>query len=108
MLTTGAERQSLVDQFRASEDLFLRQLKDATEAQLDFHSSPECWSIRQIAEHVALVEEMLFSHLPSVLCQTSFLTAAWTKKSTAALPTASARVPHPRGEAVKKPLQFEF
>jgi hypothetical protein len=60
---TTHERDLAMSYLHSSRKLLLDQLQGLTEAQLRFKSAPDKWSVMDVAEHVALSEEMLATNL---------------------------------------------
>ena len=54
------DREFGMSALHASRKLFLDSVAGLTDAQLNFKSAPERWSIAEIAEHVALAEQFIF------------------------------------------------
>lgn len=54
-----ADRKYLLLNMITSRDELIRETKGLSEAQWNFHESPERWSIRQITEHLAFWELIL-------------------------------------------------
>jgi hypothetical protein len=53
---SNKERKSLVSQLKESKKAFLESIKGLSEKQLNFKASPESWSVRECAYHLALCE----------------------------------------------------
>ena len=50
----------LVAYMEETKQFFIDNVKDLSEAQLDFKAAPDKWSIRQCMEHIAISEKMIF------------------------------------------------
>jgi len=57
-----AERTFLVSQFERTLGVFDAGVKGVSEAQSKFKEGPERWSILEIAEHLAVIEDFLFGY----------------------------------------------
>jgi uncharacterized damage-inducible protein DinB len=55
-----AERISCVEQLRASRDELREALQGISEEQAKFKPSPDCWSIEEIVEHLAVAEHGMY------------------------------------------------
>lgn len=97
MVTTEAERDSLVELFRQCQKLLGAELVGASEAQLDFRPAPDCWSMRQIAEHVAVVEEMLYARFASARPSSEPSNRLFDEKIHRAAPNRTRAVAAPEG-----------
>ena len=64
---TDAERLVAMTELTSSHDHFFKVLKGLNEAQLNFKSTPESWSIAECAEHIAISEGSLFGMLQGTL-----------------------------------------
>lgn len=56
---TDEEREFAVNHLISTQDRLLDITENLTEAQLDFKSSPESWSIAECVEHLAISEGMI-------------------------------------------------
>ncbi|MCW9038075.1 DinB family protein [Altibacter sp.] len=57
---TEAERDFAIFELNKSRELLLTALDGLTEAQLNYKSSPESWSIAECVEHIAISENNIF------------------------------------------------
>jgi hypothetical protein len=57
------ERSELIQHLDKTRDDLLAAVRGLSEAQLNFQTSPKCWSIAGIVEHVALVEDAVFTRI---------------------------------------------
>jgi hypothetical protein len=64
-----SERKTLVDNLKETKDHVLQSIKGLSDAQLNFKSAPEKWSIRQCAEHIAVSESLIFYSIQKALLQ---------------------------------------
>jgi hypothetical protein len=64
---TDAERLVAMTEMTASHDHFFETIKGLNEAQLNFKSSPESWSIAECAEHIAISEGSFFNMIQGTL-----------------------------------------
>ena len=55
------ERRILVEQLKETKNAFLKSTKELSEAQLNFKSSNDKWSIKECMQHIALAEKGLWS-----------------------------------------------
>ncbi|MGZ5286006.1 MAG: DinB family protein [Flavisolibacter sp.] len=65
----GKERKILVSDLKDTKKDFLQSLRGLSEAQLNFKSSPESWSIKECAYHIALSEGNLWKWAEDALKQ---------------------------------------
>jgi hypothetical protein len=56
---TEKDRQYLLENLKATKDELIKETSGLSKKQWDFKESPDRWSIRQIAEHIALWEFIL-------------------------------------------------
>lgn len=56
---TQKERDHAVNHLAETREAFLRSIADLSEAQWNFKSAPERWSIAEVAEHIALSETLI-------------------------------------------------
>lgn len=61
MAYSANEKHQLIQYLDTTRDNLLAAVKGLSEAQLSFHTSPGCWSIAGIVEHVAMVEEAVIT-----------------------------------------------
>jgi hypothetical protein len=66
---TTEERRSGTRYLTESRDFFLTEVKGLSDAQLDFKTAPERWSIRQCMEHIALSESFIFQLVQKLVSQ---------------------------------------
>jgi hypothetical protein len=64
---TDPERLLAITEMTATHDHLLQSLKGLSEAQLNFKSSPESWSIAECTEHIAISENNIFGMLQGSL-----------------------------------------
>jgi len=64
---TKAERKLAVTEMNRTSDLLSKAIKGLSEAQLNFKSSPESWSIAECTEHIAISENNIFGMLEGAL-----------------------------------------
>jgi DinB family protein len=60
---TEKDREYAITQLNASREKFIASVSGLSEAQLNFKSAPDRWSIAQVAEHITLSEDLLFTTL---------------------------------------------
>jgi hypothetical protein len=60
---TEKDREFAVAQLNASREKFIASVSGLSEGQLKFKSAPDRWSISEVAEHITLSEDFLFSTL---------------------------------------------
>jgi hypothetical protein len=60
-MMTSADRDFLLKNLEEGRDAFLRSIAGLSEAQLRFKPSPDCWSIADCIEHIAVSEEAMFA-----------------------------------------------
>ena len=61
------ERKTAASMLKETKKYFLKNVKDLSDAQLDFKTAPEKWSIRQCMEHIALAETFLDQMMQMVM-----------------------------------------
>jgi len=64
---TKAERKLAVTEMNRTSDLLSKAIKGLSEAQLNFKSSAESWSIAECTEHIAISENNIFGMLEAAL-----------------------------------------
>ncbi len=64
---TDAERKVVVDYLVKTRAMYFEALKGLTEAQWNFKSAPDRWSIFECAEHIANVEDQIFSGIQQLV-----------------------------------------
>jgi len=64
---SDAERKAAVDFLVKTRGMYLETLKGLTEAQWNFKPTPERWSIFECAEHIANVEDQVFSGIQQLV-----------------------------------------
>jgi uncharacterized damage-inducible protein DinB len=67
---TDQERAEAVKYFEETRRNFLDAVKGLSEAQWRYKAGPDRWSIAEVAEHIAVSEELLFSLVTQRLMQT--------------------------------------
>ena len=60
---TQAERDKAIAELEGSKKMFLDATKGLSEAQWNFKSAPDRWSIAECAEHIALAEGFIFGNI---------------------------------------------
>ena len=58
---TAAEREFVLKHLYEGRDSFLRAIAGLSEAQLNFKSQPDRWSIADCMEHIAMAEDAMFA-----------------------------------------------
>jgi len=61
------ERKFAANYLKETRDGFLKDVKGLSEAQLNFKTAPERWSVAQCIEHIAVAENALFTGLQKSL-----------------------------------------
>lgn len=64
---TDSERKTATDHMIKTRDHMLKTVKGLSEAQLNFKSSAESWSVAECVEHIAISESMIFGMLQGAL-----------------------------------------
>lgn len=64
---TKTERKMAVAELTKSQNRLLKTVKGLSEAQLNFKSSPETWSIAECMEHITVTESIIFGWLKEAL-----------------------------------------
>jgi hypothetical protein len=64
---TKGERAYLMSELKSSEAGLLTSIKGLTPAQWTFKPSPDAWSIQECAEHLILVEDLIFGEAQKTL-----------------------------------------
>lgn len=64
---TPGERQRLVAHLQMTEDWLTGELAGLSDAQLTFRMTPESWSIKDVAEHLAIAEPQYWANLEASL-----------------------------------------
>lgn len=64
---TSAERKVALDYLKSTKDDLLKSIKGLSEAQLNFKSSPESWSVAECVEHIAISETNIFGMIMGTL-----------------------------------------
>jgi hypothetical protein len=62
---TAGERQRLVAHLEMTEAWLVSELDGLSDAQLSFRMTPESWSIKDVAEHLAIAEPQYWTNLES-------------------------------------------
>jgi uncharacterized damage-inducible protein DinB len=57
---TKDERESALSELQATRKLFLESVTGLSDAQRNFKPAPEVWSVGEVAEHIAVSEDMIF------------------------------------------------
>ncbi len=57
---TRGERDRAMSELHATRKMFLDSIANLNDAQWNFKPAPERWSIAEVAEHIAVSEDMLF------------------------------------------------
>lgn len=57
---TQKDREFALKYLKENREEFLKALSDLSEAQLNYKSAPDKWSIAEVAEHIIIVENRLF------------------------------------------------
>jgi hypothetical protein len=60
---TEKDREFAIAQLNASREKLVASVTGLSDAQLKFKSAPDRWSIAEVAEHITLSEDLLFSML---------------------------------------------
>ncbi len=58
---TNEDREKGLKYLQETTDLFLKEISGLSEAQLNFKESPERWSVAEVAEHIVVAENRIFS-----------------------------------------------
>ena len=64
---TPGERQRLIAHLQMTEDWLVGELEGLSDAQLTFKMTPESWSIKDVAEHLAIAEPQYWTNLEESL-----------------------------------------
>ncbi len=64
---TPGERQRLIAHLQMTEDWLVGELEGLSDAQLTFKMTPESWSIKDVAEHLAIAEPQYWTNLEASL-----------------------------------------
>jgi len=64
---TPGERQRLIAHLQMTEDWLVGELEGLSDAQLTFTMTPESWSIKDVAEHLAIAEPQYWTNLEASL-----------------------------------------
>jgi hypothetical protein len=64
---TPGERQRLIAHLEMTEDWLVGELAGLSDAQLTFRMTPESWSIKDVAEHLAIAEPQYWANLEASL-----------------------------------------
>lgn len=67
---TEKDRELAISQLIASREKFVNAVAGLSETQLKFKSAPDRWSVADVAEHITLSEDMLFSILTDKVLKT--------------------------------------
>jgi hypothetical protein len=60
---SDAERKAAIDQLNSTKQTLLKSIEGLSDAQLNFKSSPDSWSIAECVEHIAISETNIFGLL---------------------------------------------
>ena len=60
---TDADREKGVAYLEKTRDGVVESVKGLSDAQMNFKSGPDRWSVAQVLEHIALAEDFIFGHL---------------------------------------------
>jgi len=66
---TGKERKLAATHLKDTKGNFLKSIKGLSNAQLDFKSAPDKWSIKECAYHIAIAEKNLWQVLDAAMQQ---------------------------------------
>lgn len=64
---TDAERTSAINYLKETKENLMNTVKGLSEAQLNFKTSPESWSVAECVEHIAISESNLFGMVQGTL-----------------------------------------
>jgi hypothetical protein len=64
---TPGERQRLIAHLQMTEDWLAGELAGLSDAQLTFRMTPDSWSIKDVAEHLAIAEPQYWTNLEASL-----------------------------------------
>jgi uncharacterized damage-inducible protein DinB len=67
---TEAERREVINYFEETRKAFLDSLQGLSEAQWKFKAAPDRWSIAEVAEHIAVSEDGIFTLVSRQILQT--------------------------------------
>src|SRR5262245_56026370 len=57
---TEKDRELAISHLKASREKFAKSVAGLSEAQLNFKSAPDRWSVAEVAEHITVTEDLLF------------------------------------------------
>ena len=57
---TQGERERAMSELHATRKQFLDSVAGLSDAQWNFKPSPDVWSVAEVAEHIAISEDMIF------------------------------------------------
>ena len=77
---TAGERQRLLAHLAMTEDWLVGELAGLSDAQLTFKMTPESWSIKDVAEHLAIAEPQYWTNLESSMKEPA--KAGWKPQAT--------------------------
>ncbi|MEO5822859.1 MAG: hypothetical protein ABIT71_20320, partial [Vicinamibacteraceae bacterium] len=77
---TAGERQRLIAHLQMTEDWLVGELTGLSDAQLTFKMTPESWSIKDVAEHLAIAEPQYWTNLETSLKEP--VKAGWKPEAT--------------------------
>jgi uncharacterized damage-inducible protein DinB len=67
---TKEERERGMSELHATRKLFLDATAGLSEAQWNFKPAPEVWSVAEVAEHIAVSEDMILSMVTEKIMKT--------------------------------------
>jgi len=77
---TPGERQRLIAHLQMTEDWLVGELEGLSDPQLTFKMTPESWSIKDVAEHLAIAEPQYWTNLEASLKEP--VKAGWKPQAT--------------------------
>jgi len=63
---TEKDRELAISHLKASREKFAKSVAGLSEAQLNFKSAPDRWSVAEVAEHITVTEDLLFNLLTNM------------------------------------------
>ena len=111
---TPGERQRLIAHLQMTEDWLVGELEELSDAQLTFKMTPESWSIKDVAEHLAIAEPQYWTNLEASMKEP--VKSGWKPEATDEqmlwygidrtnrTTTGEARVPTGKVKDVREPL----
>lgn len=64
---SGKERKLLTTDLKETKKAFLQSVKNLNQAQLDFKATPESWSVKECAYHLAIAEKNIWEMAKAAL-----------------------------------------